>query len=167
MDTLLEVIRRRKGKGYKSLMQDDAKESDAIEGDGSVKSRQSKQQEDADGLAPKLKGDSENIEQVEQKNEEIEKRPTAEQLLGRKPMSTTKSREQEDEDDASDLDGVAFPDKTIFNEDALEQMINPVLQEQLSEGRKPKTLKDRVQMNIMKVIGKKKKTNQGEMNDDE
>jgi hypothetical protein len=165
MDTLLEVIRRRKGKGYKASMEDDSKESDSIEGDGSVKSRQSKQQEDADGLAPKLKGDSENIEQVEQKNEEIEKRPTAEQLLGRKPMSTTKSRDQED--DVSDLDGEAFPDKTIFNEDALEQMINPVLQEQLSEGRKPKTLKDRVQMNIMKVMGKKKKINQGEMNDDE
>ena len=69
------------------------------------------------------------------------------EVLGRKPMSTTKKRGQDDEYEFE------YGEKLETNPDVLDNMVDERVMDDLKSGRrKPKKLWDKVQLNIAKRI---------------
>lgn len=148
IEIIREAIRRRKGRGHNSSMNYEEKEY--LEPSAQMKKEKDQLE---DGLAPDIQDKSydENMEELELKEMSMQER--AEKILGRKPMSMAKKK-------SSDMSMMKQEDESLsgppdLNPDALEQMKDDRLMEDLAAGkRKGKSLREKVQMNIMNMMKK-------------
>lgn len=138
---LRDVIEKRKGK--RIIIEDFGGENDSIEPKQEMTSEKQKEPDD-DGLAPDVKVNSKEVESDSGDAAELSDvlALEAEEVLGRKPMSTVMSDNQGDDMgmDEADLD-----------QDVLKHMTDERLIEQLKKGKTPSSLGDRVQANISKL----------------
>lgn len=145
LDVLMAAIKKKKGNvpDFKIVMEKDDESASEEKDEGEIKIDEQKE----DGLAPDVTK-KEGAEEDQESKGSVEEE--AFEVLGRKPMSLTRTSHGEE-------DGEKYtPDMDDMNPDVMDQMADERAIDQLSSGkRKAKGLRDKVQMNIMKMREKK------------
>lgn len=170
LEILSRAIERRKeasGKSYldegeelssAKAVEDMAAEIAGTKDDGEIPLREDQKKDIPDvddiddGLAPRTAKEamSDDDDDDEEKGEDYWAEE-AEKALGRKPMSTVKS--SKNSNSSMNFEQDELDEKTM---EAMDQMSDKRLQDQLKAGRKPTRLRDKVQLNIMEMQKNKK-----------
>ena len=152
--SLLRAIRNMKASGkmdVSKLLSDDNEMQDKEE------SKEESKEDKKQGLAPKVTQENQVNSDDESKGKGLARQ--ALEMLGRNPMSIAKSKSSSavaDSLNAESIGGVSVPDASKMDPEVMEMMSDKNVQENLRDGRRlPKSLRDKVQLNIMKMIKKK------------
>lgn len=142
-DYLREALRKRRRRkiDWDALEENKSVQKDQSVSPGKISDMDAEEESDDTGQISAAK----KVDIKTQGDDLIEKQ--AMEVLGRKPMSTTKKRGQDDEYEFE------YGEKLETNPDVLDNMVDERVMDDLKSGRrKPKKLWDKVQLNIAKRI---------------
>jgi hypothetical protein len=147
LKALRSAIQKRKGKSIHFSMDDEPQKSGP--------ELKEEIDSDDDGLAPELKGSIEDPSEKSEPKSALSEEEMKELMGDARSIFRGKDSQQDedlDEDEeSSDLDQFGELSGEALNEDVLEALSDPRLQEQLKNGRKANSLQAKVQMRIAKL----------------